>query len=227
MDTAVYCVGFNRAAGKSMRDVYVNGLANVMSALPRPRRFLYVSSTGTYGQSAGQEVAEDAVTEPDDEPGKIVLEAEQLLRRRLPETVILRFAGIYGPGRLIRGEALRSGEPLAGDPEKLLNLIHVEDGAAAVLAAEARAQPGATVNISDDLPVRRRDFYEFLAQLIGAPEPRFILPAPGDAQPRAARPNRRIVNRRMHEELMVQLRYPSYRGGLPAALASQASNLSP
>ena len=178
--TVLYCVGFDRGAGRSMRDVYVGGLGNVLERLPRPERFLYVSSTGVYGQSGGEEVDEEAATEPEEESGRVVLEAERLLRSRLPGAVVLRFAGIYGPGRLLRRQAIEAGEPLVGDPDKWLNLIHVEDGAAAVLAADTHGRAGSVYNVCDDLPVRRGEFYRELAQLLGVPGPRFVPPAAGD-----------------------------------------------
>src|SRR5262249_56781506 len=122
-----------------------------------------------------------------------------LVRSRLPGAVILRFAGIYGPGRLLGRQAVEAGEPLVGDPEKWLNLIHVEDGAAAVLAAEARGEPGAVYNVCDGRPVRRRDFYALLARLLGAPEPRFVPPPPGAPVPGHERADRRVVNRRLRD----------------------------
>src|SRR4051794_11880115 len=48
VDTVLYCVGFDRSSGKSMRDVYVRGLSHVLDPLPRPGRFLHVRSTGVY-----------------------------------------------------------------------------------------------------------------------------------------------------------------------------------
>lgn len=215
--TVVFAVGFDRTSRRTMREVYVDGLANVLDHLPPPPRLLYVSSTGVYGQHDGEWVDENAPTDPEDEAGKVVLEAERLLHDRLPEAVVLRFSGIYGPGRLIRAQSLREGKPLAGDPEKYLNLIHVEDGAAALEAAESRARPGQTCNVSDDLPVVRREFYAELARLLDVPEPRW-LPVAGAAAGREARGNRRICNRRLRQEWGVNLTYPTYREGLRAAL---------
>src|SRR5262249_57188389 len=137
-----------------------------------------------------------------------------LVRSRLPGAVILRFAGIYGPGRLLGRQAVEAGEPLVGDPDRWLNLIHVEDGAAAVLAAEARGEPGAVYNVCDDRPVRRRAFYAELARLLGAPKPRFVPPAPGAPLPPHERTNRRILNRRLRAGLGVGLRYPRFEQGL-------------
>ncbi len=214
----VYCVGYDRTAGKTMRNVYVDGLENALNALDAADhgRFIYVSSTGVYGQSRGEEVDETAATNPAGESGRVVLEAEDLIRERRPDAVILRFAGIYGLDRLIRAEALKAGEPLSGDPDQWLNLIHVEDGASAVIAAVERADAGGVVNVCDDHPVRRRDFYIRLAEVLEAPSPWFV---PG-VKTSSGGANRRIVNRRMHTGLGVTLRYPSYVEGLPASVES-------
>src|SRR5262249_43145601 len=145
-----------------------------------------------------------------EESGRVVLEAERLIRGAWVDGPIqvLRFSGIYGPGRLIRRQSLESGEPIVGDAEKWLNLIHVDDGAAAVVAVAERGGQGEVYNICDDHPVRRRDFYMELARLLGAPEPCFVPPAPGAPLPPHERANRRISNQRMREELGVTLQYP-------------------
>jgi nucleoside-diphosphate-sugar epimerase len=219
VDTVLYAVGFDRASGAGMRQVYVDGLANVLAYLPRPKRFLYVSSSSVYGQSDGDWVDEASPTEPQEESGRIVLDAERTLHSALPDAVILRFSGIYGPGRLLRQATIIQGDPIVGDADKWLNLIHVEDGALAVLAAEANALPGMIVNVCDDTPVRRRDFYTELARVLAAPPPAFMPPPPGQSTPPHERGNRRIRNGRMKEALRVELRYPDYVQGLAASTA--------
>ena len=137
----LYAVGMDRGAGKTMREVYVNGLANVLDVLPPGGRFIYVSSTSVYGQSGGEWVTEASPTEPTEESGKVILEAEQLLHTKRPDAIILRSAGLYGPDRLLRKQPTLKGEPLTGDADKWLNLVHVADAASAVLCAESRAAP--------------------------------------------------------------------------------------
>ena len=157
---------------------------------------------------------EDSAKEPLDENGRIVLEAERTLREFRPDATILRFAGIYGPGRLLRKQPLLKGEPYVGDADKWLNLIQVDDGVRAVLAAErAVASAGGAFNIADDIPVSRREFYTELAHLIGAPEARFE-PSP---QP-VREANRRISNARARAALGFVPQFPSYREGLRASL---------
>lgn len=219
VESIVHCIGLDASAGVSMRSLYVDGLANVLAAVPRTvARFVYVSSTSVYGQIDGEEVDENAITEPQEGSGKVVLEAEQLLRKMLPSSIILRFAGIYGPDRLMRGQEIKAGEPIMGDADKWLNLIHVEDGAAAVVAADDRAAAGSLYNVSDNSPVRRRDFYTKLADVLGAPQPQFLTPPAGAKVSPRERGQRRIVSHRMMHDLGVSLRYPNYEAGLPACI---------
>lgn len=215
--TVLYAVGMDRSAGKSMRDVYVGGLGNVLDALPPGGRFVYVSSTSVYAQTGGEWVTEDSATEPTEEAGRVVLETEQLLRSRRPDAIVLRFAGIYGPDRLLRRQPILKGEPLVGDPEKWLNLVHVEDGADAVLAAEEFGESGETYNVADDEPMTRRAFYTLLAELLNAP------PAAFDPRPEPGAANRRVSNRAARERLKWAPRYPSYREGLPAAVGASTA----
>jgi nucleoside-diphosphate-sugar epimerase len=224
--TILYCVGFDRAASHTARELHVSGLCNfighywVLHGDPADT-LIYVSSTSVYAQCQGEEVDESFATEPQEESGQAILEGERFCKgswiaRKWP---VLRFAGIYGPGRVMRQQAVAAGETLVGDPSKWLNLIHVDDGAAAILAAETRGQCAGIYNISDGHPVRRRDFYTCMAQLLGAPEPRFSSVPSGELPPPHERSNRRIVNRRMCQELGLALRYPTYEEGLRAILA--------
>lgn len=210
----VHCIGLDRSAGKSMHEVYVQGLASLLARLPRPERFVFVSSTSVYGQRDGEEVDESSPTEPEEESGQIVLAAEGVLRQHLPEAIVLRFAGIYGPGRLLRGSALRSGEPLRIDPERWLNLIHVDDGVSAVLAALERGRPGETYIVSDGQPVTRREFYTEAALTLQAPPPRFEPRSAAAPLPPHERAHRRLRNEKMLRELGVRLQFPEYRQGL-------------
>lgn len=219
VESIAYCVALDRTTGISMRRLYVDGLANVLAALTLPApRFIYVSSTSVYGQTEGEEVNEQSSTAPQEESGNVVLEAEHLLRARLPSAIILRFGGIYGPGRLIRGQAIKENTPIVGDAEKWLNLIHVEDGAAAVVAADERAAPGSLYNVSDGTPVRRRVFYTKMAEVLAAPPPRFVPPPVGAMPAPHERADRRILGRRLRDELRLTMQYPSFESGLVASV---------
>lgn len=219
VSTAVYSVGMDRTTGHSMRQVYVEGLANGLAAWKhRADKVIYISSTGVYGQTTGEIVDETSRTEPADESGRVVLEAEQVLRRYDPTSVILRFAGIYGPHRLIRIEALRNQEPLSGNPDGWLNLIHVQDGARAVLAADINAPDGSTFIISDNVPVPRRQFYSTMARLMQTPAPVFAPWNPDHPLPPHLKSNKRLSNRKARVELHWEPLYPSWEKGLEASM---------
>ena len=149
-----------------------------MTSLPhRVTRFVYASSTGVFGQTEGEWVDEDTPPHPRTESGKICLEAEERLRDwtekrdRAAQSVILRFAGLYGPGRVVRRALVERGEPIPGDPSKLFNLIHVEDAARVAVAALSVASPDPIYLVSDDRPVTRLEYYSLLATLLNAPSP--------------------------------------------------------
>lgn len=214
VEAVLYAVGFDRTGQVSKRAVYVDGLTNVLREVGGTcERFLYVSSTSVYGQDAGEQVDESSPTTPTEESGCICRDAESVVRQLKSDAIILRLAGIYGPGRLLaRVEQLRRGEPLTGNPEAWLNLIHVDDAVRAVLAAETRGVPGATYLVCDDRPLPRREYYAALAEKVVAPSPQFEELA-ADA-PERRRLNKRCVNRRLREELRVELQFPTVIDGL-------------
>jgi nucleoside-diphosphate-sugar epimerase len=217
IDTVLVAVGYDRSCGKAIHDVYVKGLRRVLSGLPKSiGRLIYISSTGVYGQTEGQWVDEDAPCRPQRAAGQACLEAEKLLAEHpLGErTVILRLAGIYGPGRVPRVETIRAGEPLPANPDSILNLIHIEDAVEAVLAAEQRAEAPRCYLVSDGNPVVRREFYAHLAELIDAEPPRFV--SPGQSGSQRDLSDKRVSNKRMLNELDVTLRHPDFRSGLSA-----------
>jgi nucleoside-diphosphate-sugar epimerase len=218
-ESILYSVGLDRRAEHSQRAVYVGGLENVLrvvaSAAPK---IVYVSSTSVYGQSEGEWVDEASECRPRTPNGQVCLEAEQRLRAQVPSAILLRLAGLYGPWRLVaRIDQLKSAAPLAGNPDAWLNLIHIDDAAAAVVACEEHGRPGSIYLGCDDRPMARKEYYAQLAALIGAPQPRFDA---GDLTAAERRElNKRCSNRRLREELRMELRVPTIAEGLPAALA--------
>ena len=217
VDAVVFAAAHDRASKTSMRDLYVGGLGNLFDHLPPPKKFVHVSSSSVYGQVGGEWVDETSPADPDEPSGQVILEAETLSRSRFPDAIVLRFSGIYGPGRWLRRDKIEAGQPIVGDAEKWLNLIHVDDGARAVVAALEKGEPGRTYNVCDDEPVRRRRFYEEMAKVLAAPSPTFQPLAEGMPSPPHEKGNRRICNARIRAELGVKLLYPNYRDGLEAA----------
>ena len=222
IDTVLYAVGYDRGSAASIHDVYVGGLGRVLDGLPGSvKRLIYISSVGVYGDASGEWVDEGTPCHPVREGGKASLAAEELLKahRLGNRAIILRLAGIYGPGRIPRAEALLAGQAIDSPAEGYLNLIHVEDAAAIVLLAEAKAPLPRTYLVSDGQPVVRGDYYRELARLLGAPAPVFVPPAENTPAAQRAAGNKRVNNRRLVSELAPKLHYPSYREGLAAIVA--------
>ncbi|MEX0716231.1 MAG: NAD-dependent epimerase/dehydratase family protein [Planctomycetaceae bacterium] len=221
-DVVLYAVAPDRAAGADPDAVTLGGLENVVERLAgRVGRLVFVSSVSVYGQQAGEWVDEASPTVPKLENGKRALAAERIVRERFVDraggvAIMLRLAGIYGPGRLLRRiEEVRAGAPIAGDPDGWLNLIHVDDAATAVLAAASRAARGSTWLVCDDRPVLRREYHAQLAALLDASPPTFTS---GEGASRTRGLNKRCSNRRLRQELGVTLRHPTIAEGLPHAI---------
>jgi nucleoside-diphosphate-sugar epimerase len=128
----------------------------------------------------------------------------------------LRLAGIYGPGRIPNRADLVAGKPLSSNPEGWLNLIHVDDAVRTVLAAEKFPAELTILNVADGNPARRRDYYQHLAELFSAPEPRFEPPGPDATERARGSADKRISNAKLLAETDVSLQFPSYREGLAA-----------
>jgi nucleoside-diphosphate-sugar epimerase len=179
LDTVFWAVGFDRSASATAHDVHVTGLRRLLDGLGSRPRVILSSSTGVWGDEDGRVVTEDTPAHPTREAGRVLLDAEALLRgHRLGPGVALRFAGLYGPGRLPRLDDLRAGRPIAADPDSWLNLIHVDDAAAVVCRVADAADPAPLYVVSDGRPLLRRDWYGRLAELTGSPAPTWDPTAP-------------------------------------------------
>ena len=122
-DTVLFSVGYDRKSGAAIEDVYAGGVRNVLAALPTGTgRFIYISTTGVYGPAGGEWVDEETPPDPQREGGRASLAAEQALAASPlgSRSVILRLAGIYGPGRVPFINELRGGRTDRGTEHRLL-----------------------------------------------------------------------------------------------------------
>ncbi len=130
-DWVVNCTASGGGGPDDYRRIYLEGNRNLVAWLAGSpvKKFVYTSSSSVYGQNDGSVVTEESPTEPEAPTAKVLVETEKLLRaqmagRKFP-AVILRVAGIYGPGRghwfkaFLRGEA-----GLEGDGSRTLNMIY-------------------------------------------------------------------------------------------------------
>lgn len=227
-DVVLYAVGYDRASG-DRRSAVVGGIENVLSALRgKTERLVFVSTTSVYGQSSGEWVDEQSPTEPITEAGRIALAVETHVRSTQGFTsLLLRMSGLYGPGRLLRrAEEMRSRTPIAGNGDAWLNLVHVDDAASAVECATSRlcdsTPRGGTYLVTDDQPVRRRDYYERLATLTDSPPPTFD----PTIDSRITGIGKRCRNELAKRELGWSLAFPTYAVGLERTIGKSETPIS-
>ena len=202
--TIFWAVGFDRGSGTTPRDVHVGGLGRLLDSLSGMPRVILSSSTGVWGDEDGRIVTEATPAYPTREAGRVLLEAESMLRvhPRGPG-VALRFAGLYGPGRLPRIADLRAGRPIAADPDSWLNLVHVDDAAEIVRLVAAAPNPRPMYVVSDGRPVLRRDWYGRLAALSASPAPSW-----DPAAPRIRGADKRVDPALVFRDLPISLAHP-------------------
>ena len=185
----------------------------------------YLSTTAVYGHHDGAWVDEDTPVMPSSQRGdwRALAEAQWQAIPGLP-LHIFRLAGIYGPGRgpfakLMAGKARRIVKP-----GQVFSRIHVDDIAQVLAASIAQPRPGAIYNVCDDDPAPPQDVLGHAAELLGLPVPAEV-PFDEAGMTRMARSfygeNKRVRNRRIKEELGVELLYPTYREGLRAVLEAE------
>ncbi|OYP37084.1 NAD-dependent epimerase/dehydratase family protein [Rhodopirellula sp. MGV] len=213
----------------SRYDSQVLGLRRLLRHLPSDALVSYVSTTGVYHQRNGEWVDETSTTHPTREAAAVHLQAEQELHRNRPngKFLVLRLAGIYGPGRIPRVADIASGKPIEANPDTYLNLIHVDDAAKICLRSwdylDSHSFQGASMQqrlmlVADHYPVARGEFYREVARQVGGPSPSFVPPAATTSPRRRGEANKRICNRKMARSLMSNLAFPDYRQGLVSAL---------
>ena len=154
--------------------LFADGLRNLLVAegLATLQRVLLVSSSAVYGDYAGAWVDEDTPTAPLAFNGTLLRDVEQWLALQPVHSIVLRLAGIYGPGRLQLLERLRTGSvrvPRA--TPHWANRVHVDDAAAAVAHLLQLADPLLLYLGVDDTPLPLDVLYDYLAGLIDAPLP--------------------------------------------------------
>ena len=195
---------------------------NLIAALARarsiPQRFVYVSTSGVYGDCAGQRIDEARPRRAQTPRARRRVAAEDRLRewakRNGVVLAILRVPGIYAETRL-PVERVRHGSPvLSPDADVYTNHIHAGDLARAAIAATFRAKPNRAYNISDDSEMKMGTWMDAIADTFQLPRPPRV--SWEEAERRIAplllsfmSESRRLRNGRMKRELRVRLRYPT------------------
>lgn len=195
------------------------GLQNLLSLLRDrpPRKLIYTSSTVVYGEHSGAWVDEGSARQARHLAASHLMAAEDLVLSASEQSgvpgVLARVSGIYGPNRIIGRDRVLNGEPIPGDPQGFLNLIHRDDLVSGLMALAERGRAGEAYLFSDDLPVIRAEYYRFLAERIGVGAVAF-----GGTSRKELSGSRRCRNQKIKRELGLALKFPTYRQGVEVLL---------
>lgn len=193
-------------------------LAALTKAGRIPQRFVYVSTSGVYGDCAGARISEARPRRAQSARAKRRIAAEDRVRGWAAShgvtAAILRVPGIYASARLPVERIKQQTPVLAPDADVYTNHIHADDLARAAVAALFRARPNRAYNVSDDAEMKMGAWFDAVADAHTLPRPPRVSWEEAEASIAPMllsfmSESRRLSNARMKRELRVRLRYPT------------------
>ena len=222
----LYCVP---PPGGGFHDTRARAFCKALDALPQPARIIYLSTTAVYGDHGSDWITEETPPAPTTSRGQRRLDAETTFQswgssHGVP-TIILRVAGIYGPGRLPMQQLINSHPVLVPAEARPTNRIHADDLANVCLAVTRGRDESTIYNVCDGHPGTLTEYFTAAAALLGLPDPPQITldEAHKVMTPLMltyVREGHRISNSKLLTELGITLRYPTLADGLPGCLPS-------
>lgn len=215
----VYCLTPEARSEACYTACYVDGLTNLLQALPNPKaleRVLFVSSTAVYHQQDGSWVDEHSAAHPERFNGRVMLQAEAVAESLGFAVTVIRFSGIYGGGRNQLVARVKAGSVGLTTAPHFSNRIHQDDcvGFLRHLLVQASSQTLQRLYIAtDSMPVLYNDLLGYLAQRLEV-----TLESASGSEGLTRSGSKRCSNRRMLST-GYQLKYPSYREGYAEILA--------
>lgn len=192
-----------------------------------PKTFLYMSTTGVYGDTRGSVVDESSPVRPRTDRARRRVSAEEMTRvwctERRVRRVVLRVPGIYGPGRLPL-DSLRLSQPVVRPQDSgISNRIHVEDLVEVCLAAICNVEARGVYNVTDGNSLSSTAFIDKVANLAGLPRPPQVSMEEAQLTFSPERlsfinESRQVSNERMLKHLRVRLKYADIDAGIAASL---------
>lgn len=204
------------------QDTRLRGVLKALGAAPK--RIVLISTTGVYGDCAGDWVDENSPLQPVAARAFRRVDAEAALQTWASEhqrdAVILRVPGIYAQDRLPLAR-LKRGEPVINAAEAAYtNRIHADDLAMICDVAMRSAAAGSVFNACDGHPTTMTEYFNHVADFAGLVRPPQLTLVDAEQQVSAGmlsylRESRRICNQKLLNELGVTLCYPDLQAALP------------
>ena len=188
-----------------------------------PRRLLYISTSGVYGDCRGALVPETRRVAPGTDRARRRVDAERMLRafqRRTGVRVsILRVPGIYAADRLPLARLQARTAALVRDQDAYSNHVHADDLARICATALRKGRPGRVYHAVDESELRMGDYFDAVADAFRLPRPPRVTweVAQATLSPELLSfmgESRRLSGARLHQELGVRLRYPTVASAL-------------
>ena len=211
-------------------------LAALQTGKSLPRRIVYISTSGVYGNCDGAEVDETRTVHPESARAARRVAAESLLRdfgrQTRTKVSILRAPGIYAADRLPL-ERVKRGDPvLNAEEDSYSNHIHADDLAHAIVLALSHGRSNRAYNATDDSELKMGDWFTRVADAFDLPAPPRVDRATAEEQLSPAllsfmRESRRLSNDRIKRELGLTLAYPTVEEGIAAAKQPAAPVVEP
>jgi len=210
------------------QDLRTRHLLQALARRPAPRRIVYASTTGVYGDCAGARFDETRTTAPATDRARRRVDAEAQLRRfgRVFGTAVtlLRVPGIYASDRAggHPRERLATAKPvLRREDDVYTNHIHADDLARACVLALVRGLPQRVLHVCDDSELLMGDYFDLAADMCALPRPARVSRNEAQTLMSAMQlsfmsESRRLDNQRLKSELRLRLRYPQPADGLLA-----------
>ncbi|MEO7941360.1 MAG: NAD-dependent epimerase/dehydratase family protein [Burkholderiaceae bacterium] len=213
-------------ASEGWSDTRTRALASALRLRAPPQVLVYASTSGVYGDCAGDLVPETRPVRADTPRARRRADAESVVRflgrSAHVRASILRIPGIYAEDRdggTPRRRLLAGTAVLRAQDDVFTNHIHADDLARACIAALWRGRAQRVYNVNDDTELRMGDYFDLAADLYRLPRPPRIARDAAQAELPLGmmsfmRESRRMDNTRLKEELRLRLRYPTVADGL-------------
>ena len=212
-DTVYFIVSPDGRNEQSYRDIYESGLNHLLKHFSRAGsnpQWIFVSSTSVYGQSQGEWVDEDSIAQPANVTSQLIRQAEQKLLALNADNIIVRFSGIYGPGRESLLRMARQTLAIQQHPPYFTNRIHQQDCVGVLAFLLERRLAGVALEqcylASDDDPAPMWEVVSWLAEHLSCQPPTVKSIDPDSVM------NKRCNNQRL-KALGYQFHYPGFKDG--------------
>lgn len=206
---------------------------STMKEIILPQRFVYISTSGVYGDCNGSLIDETCSINPLTERSMRRVDAEMQLRnwglRNRVRVSILRVPGIYAADRLPLTRLRKNTPMLLPEEDCYTNCIHADDLVRIIFAALRHARPGRIYHACDDSRIKMGEYFDLIADQFNIPRVPRVARANADQHISAnmlsyMEESRQLMNIRIKNELRVNLRYPTVLEGIAACKTGKLEN---